>query len=77
MAPGFEGKALGYEGISEGVTGEELPIDPDRKAREDGCDYPELRAWSLLAAALATGPEYFDDRFGGPPSSGLPGEVKV
>ena len=43
-APGFEGKALGYEGISEGVTGEELPIDPDRKAREDGGDYPELRA---------------------------------
>ena len=44
MAPGFEGKALGYEGINENVTREELPINPDHKAREDGGDYPELRA---------------------------------
>ena len=52
-------------------------IDPNRKVREDIGDYPELRSRSLLAAALASGPGYFDDRYRGLPSVGRAmGQVK-
>ena len=52
-------------------------IDPNRKVREDSGHYPELRSRTLLAAALASGPGRFDDRFCGFPSVGrAKGQVK-